>query len=538
MRKRESVTRPNNNQVRKSGDDKKINAPTPAELSKLKFERDKAIQEAYMQNPANGFRGRIPQQGGPTGNSNSAAHPRVPNSSDGSSVPSGAPRSASQSQAQSQNHQQQQQQQSQQQQGQQRFNDVNKRPNSVPVGQSQSRQGIAQVNASAANAGVPSNIPNSQQRPGSANPVPKITGPNGIPYTPEQVQQLMQLRQRKLMQQQTQQQAQGNAGGIQQASPSPNNIGNTKLVNSAMNQADLNNNGNINKNMRSNSNPQGSATSSPLIGQSQVVNPNMNNANNVNNNANNNTNNNNNGRKLTFVPAHVSAIINQIQSQNPNMSKQEVTKIAAQYLANLQAKQHRANAMNGNNNTTNGNGASQKPSPSVQNSVNHTNTSQGSPSGMGQAKISSGIPTPQQILQQQGVSSSPTIQSPLIQPQQPVRIQQQQQSPTVSSPQIPLQQSNSMGGQASPSLTPQQKAQLDMLKALHAEQQQKRQQQQQQQQGAQQFPQFQQQPQSQLQQLPQQSGGAGDSQLPQHNIQTTMQNSTQNKSNAKSTQSK
>ncbi|ODQ60468.1 hypothetical protein WICANDRAFT_29944, partial [Wickerhamomyces anomalus NRRL Y-366-8] len=178
MRKRESVTRPNNNQVRKNGDDKKLGAPTPAELSKLKFERDKAIQEAYMQNPVNGFRGRMPQ-----------AAP--------------APSST-----------------------------------------------VAQPNA-----------------------MPKITGPNGVPYTPEQVQQLMQLRQRKLMQQ-AQQQAQAGTNGSQQVNPTPNGT-------------------------------------------------------------NNNGGNGNNGRKLTFVPAHVSAIINQIQSQNPNMSKQEVTKIAAQYLANL-----------------------------------------------------------------------------------------------------------------------------------------------------------------------------------------------------------
>lgn len=496
MRKRESVTRPNNNQVRKNGDDKKLGAPTPAELSKLKFERDKAIQEAYMQNPANGFRGRMPQAApGPSSTGNHSTGPNGPTPPGSNVAP--APRSASQSQAQNQN-------QLQQQQLQQRFNDANKRPNSVPVpGQApQSRAGMTPASGSATSNSVPTG-----QRVAQPNAMPKITGPNGVPYTPEQVQQLMQLRQRKLMQQ-AQQQAQAGTNGSQQGSPSPN-IGNAQLVNPSLNQANLNAN-----NIRSNSNPQVSGTSSPLIGQAQTVNP-------TPNGTNNNGGNGNNGRKLTFVPAHVSAIINQIQSQNPNMSKQEVTKIAAQYLANLQAKQNRVNSVNGNGNAGSNGSISSGP---IQNAQNRVPSTQASPTGMSQAKLSSGVPTPQQILQQQAVTSSPTVQSPRVQqaqPQQPVRIQQQ--SPAVSSPQIPLQQSNSVGSQGSPALTPQQKAQLDMLKALHAEQQQKRQQQQQQQnqQGGQQFQQFQQQ-----------------NSQPQQLSNSNIQNNTPNKSNAKSLQPK
>lgn len=493
MRKRESVTRPNNTQVRKSADDKKLVAPTPAELSKLKFERDKAIQEAYMQNPANGFRGRMPTSGVSTPNRPVDGHsanapipipvPGPPAVSAGNTAAAvgqtnGPPRSASQSQVQSQN---------QQQQAQQRFNDASKRPNSVPVPQPQQRQSIPQVSQTANNG---------QRLPQAGTAMPKVTGPNGTPYTPEQIQQLMQMRQRKMMQQQAQS---GNVPNIPQSSPSPNNLANAQIANPQ-----------VNNNMRSNSNPHVSSTSSPLIGQSQPLNAN-----------------NGNARKLTFVPAHVSAIINQIQSQNPNMSKQEVTKIAAQYLANLQAKQHRANSLNGGNSNT---GSVSATPVSVQaGAQSRPQSSQASPIGVPNAKLATGVPTPQQILQQQGMSSSPTNQSPnlqQVQPQQQGRVQQQ--SPTIQSPRVPIQQASQLASQPSTSLTPQQKAQLDMLKVLHAEQQQKRQQQQQNQ-NQQQYQQFQQQ---QLQQ--------NQSQNPQSQINSIQQGiqSSPNKLNAKNMQSK
>ncbi|ODV98382.1 hypothetical protein PACTADRAFT_20878, partial [Pachysolen tannophilus NRRL Y-2460] len=56
MRKRENAPKPSNSPHKKFNDEKKGNVPTPAELSKLKFDRDKAIQEAYMhQSNANGM---------------------------------------------------------------------------------------------------------------------------------------------------------------------------------------------------------------------------------------------------------------------------------------------------------------------------------------------------------------------------------------------------------------------------------------------------------------------------------------------------
>lgn len=45
-------------------------------------------------------------------------------------------------------------------------------------------------------------------------------------------------------------------------------------------------------------------------------------------------------KRILFPPAQVSAVINLIQQKNPNMSKEQVTKLATTYLANLQ-QQHR-----------------------------------------------------------------------------------------------------------------------------------------------------------------------------------------------------
>lgn len=369
MRKRESVTRPNNNQVRKQPDDKKIPAPTPAELSKLKYERDKAIQDAYLQN-SNGFRGRSNPNiagsrpiSGTTGQQQSttnttAARPGQPannNSAPSSATSTGAPGLVRTSSSSSQTNLQAQ--------------TAGVKPNtSVPLSNNVQRSSSM---VSGSNQQLVNNqrfVPNQQSQ--------KLVGPNGQPYTPEQLQQIAQLRQRKLQQQN----GQSNNSGINSASSSPN------LSNAQLNGTTS----------RSNSNPI-IPVSSPNLSQAQVSSP-------VSQTGG------NNGRKLAFVPAHVSAVINQIQSKNPNLSKAEVTKMAAQYLANLQAKQNRVNSGN----------------------------------------------------------SSPVSASTSLNPQNAVnqqRLQQDLRSKDNASPQL----------QTTRSLTPQQKAQLDMLKALHAEQQQKRQ---------------------------------------------------------------
>lgn len=359
MRKRENVTKPNQNHQRKNIDENKLAAPTPAELSKLKFERDKAIQDAYVP------RGRAPATAVGALPADSKAGPAGANAS--RSVPKQANPAQPNSQMQSR---------------------PNSRPNSVPAptGAVVPKNG----NGPTANPAIAAQLAAGQMK----------TGPNGTAYTPEQIQQLMQIRQRKLA-----------ANG--QGSPSPN-AGNAQLTNALGSS-------------RSNSNPvpMVPANASPLVQQARAT-------------------------QQTFVPAQVSAVINQIQTQHPNLSKEEVTRMAAQYLANLQNKQNRAaaaaaaaastaTASGGVSNasivSTNGSNigspaGSQRPSPVIQ----------GKPLA---------VPTPQQILQQQNamVGASPI--------------------PNGSTPVNAVSAAN---------LTPEQKAQLDMLKVLHAEQQQKRQQ--------------------------------------------------------------
>jgi chromatin modification-related protein VID21 len=394
MRKRESITRPNTNQVRKPLDDKKLPAPTPAELSKLKYERDKAIQDAYLQNSA-GFRGR--------------PNPNVA----GSRPVSGAnPLPATQAQSQVQPTR------------------PGQAPNGNPIAPSTNNVGTAripqptsgqavgavqqsQVQNNSISQSSPSLSPNVQRPnnvsvPGSTqqqpainaqrvlnnNQAPKLTAPNGQPYTPEQLQQFVQMRQRKALQQQN-------------AINGGSSVGNSNTSSPTMVNAQLNANNSLSSRSSSNPNATPSQNPSPVVAQNQIPMNKMNSPVNI-------------GRNMAFVPAHVSAVISQIQAKNPNLSKAEVTKMAAQYLANLQAKQQSRNVQ--------GNGFIEG--------------------------VSSAGPVNQRSNSQQGASTS---------------LQRPTNSAAASSP---LQQQNSV----SPALTPQQKAQLDMLKALHAEQQQKRQQ--------------------------------------------------------------
>ncbi len=47
-------------------------------------------------------------------------------------------------------------------------------------------------------------------------------------------------------------------------------------------------------------------------------------------------------RGINLTPAQVNALINQIQAQNPNMSKDQVTKFAVAYIQNLQNQRERS----------------------------------------------------------------------------------------------------------------------------------------------------------------------------------------------------
>lgn len=189
------------------------------------------------------------------------------------------------------------------------------------------------------------------------------TNPNGTPYTPEQLQQLMNSqKQRRLMQQQQQQKMSINSGP-------GNNLANSSSQNNR---------------------PNGSTA------QASASKP-----------------------RITFPPAQVSAIINSIQTKNPGLGKDQVTKLAATYLANLQQQQQ--NRMNG------------------------------------------GVST----LQLPSRSSSPTFQQTQLQ-------QLQQRGRKVPNQ---ISQSSQQSNQHAQALTPQERNQLQMLKARTAQQQQMQQQQ-------------------------------------------------------------
>lgn len=369
MRKRESVTRPNNSQLRKNIDDKKLAAPTPAELLKLKYEREKSIQEMHLQNSH--ARQRIAPNVGSAGTGGATG------GATGSAGASGNAQAAAQQQQQRPVAQQQSQGSTPvmgnaslpQQNPQHRLQPSAGRPSSVPV---------QQVNAN-------------QARSNSNTMVGTPTGSkmgNLSQYTPEQVQQIMQLRQRQQLQQQQQQQQQHlqnkSFNGIQSA---PN-----------------------------------SSMSSPVMNQSQNPMSPMNSTASVN------------GRMNNSVSAQITAIINKIQAQNPNMSKQEVTKIAAQYLSSLQAKQNR-NAMG-----------------------------TGMAGGTGSPAMVPVSPANNQVMM-----NGPNLQRSNSNPNLPHPHQQKKLVPQPQMPQqtSPQQMPVSMAG----NLTPQQKAQLEMLQAMQHDRQ-------------------------------------------------------------------
>lgn len=243
------------------------------------------------------------------------------------------------------------------------------------------QSGTSPQSISADKAGIAPNVQMSkpgqsgqaQQIQAGASTMNKIpTNPNGTPYTPEQLQQLMNLqKQRRLMQQQQQ-----NKTGMP-ANTTPANMMQGKQYN--------------NVNM----------TNMPTSTQPARQNPPANGA----------------KPRITFPPAQVSAIINSIQAKNPGLSKDQVTKLAATYLANLQQQQ------------------------------------QNRASG----RLDNPLPPPQgQMLQQQP---------------------QLQRSNSQQYRKVPLPQQGQLKQGQTAALTPQERNQLQMLKARTAQQQQLQQQQ-------------------------------------------------------------
>lgn len=283
----ESTNPPNGatttNTVAKRASDR---VPTPAELSRLKFERDKSIQEAYMTQQATRLRmmAAVAQQ-------QRTKQPGQTESPTSDTGPKGAPslqaRLAQPAQLQNVGP---------------RLT-VPPRPASASLATAAPAQ-TAQRPQTTGNATGASGLTLPQQvRNFQGNKRP--TTPNGTPYTPEQIQQLIQIqKQRRLMQQQQQQQA-----GKQGLNPGQTNLAMNQLNRPAQTSAGAAPSS-LTRSTSGTAAPAGAAATQP--GQKA---------------------------RIQFAPAQVSAIINSIQTKNPNLTKEQVTRLAATYLANIQQQQ-------------------------------------------------------------------------------------------------------------------------------------------------------------------------------------------------------
>jgi Small-conductance mechanosensitive channel len=250
--------------------------PTPAELSKLKFERDKSIQEAYINQQAT--RSRMM-----TAVAQQQKQQQVPPGARAQQL--GTPSHTSNSVG-----------------PQQRVLAGNSVGN--PIGSNKPSPVTGNLSMNSQSPNSTTNIQGQPNKPLPANAVKRPTTPNGTPYTPEQIQHLLQLqKQRRIIQQQNQGKDQVINNGMNMNSNSGKQIG-----------AQLQNKGGSN---------QSSPQLAQQIGQVQPSSSGQANA----------------KPRIHFAPAQVSAIINSIQTKNPGFSKEQVTKLAAQYLANLQQQQ-------------------------------------------------------------------------------------------------------------------------------------------------------------------------------------------------------
>lgn len=159
------------------------------------------------------------------------------------------------------------------------------------------------------------------QQAGLINNMKRPTTPNGTPYTKEQIQQLVQLqKQRRLMQQQNQA-----SSGV--AGSGPTNMANIQGTSAQGRRVQ-----GFHPNQGAGQNFAGqagvgvatgagsSASSQAAMGQvKRTGTPTE--------------------KGLQFPAAQVSAIINSIKHKNPNLTKEQVTKLAASYLANIQQQQ-------------------------------------------------------------------------------------------------------------------------------------------------------------------------------------------------------
>lgn len=250
--------------------------PTPAELSKLKHGRDKSIQEAYMHQQATRNRMLAAISQLKLANPAGAA---LSAGAGGSTDPLSTSGSSAGRSAPG----------------------TSGLPLQHPTLQSgQNLQGLLQLQ---------------QQQQGKLflGNIKRPTTPGGTPYSVEQIQLMIQAQKQKRM---MQQQNQTSKGGVV---PATTNLS-TQLLGTAGRK--LTGTAQMHMGQQNFSPTTGTSATAGAPAASQVKRPGV-----------------PAKGRLQFQPAQVSAIINSIQQKNPNLSKEQVTKLAATYLANIQQQQ-------------------------------------------------------------------------------------------------------------------------------------------------------------------------------------------------------
>ncbi|WEJ93085.1 chromatin modification- protein VID21 [Yamadazyma tenuis] len=243
--------------------------PSPAELSKLKHDRDKSIQEAYLNQQAtrNRMMAAVAQQ--KKQQKGIGGRPQPPGAIPPNSGAPGAEVSPT--------------------------NNVDNRPNSNQMLQAMNRNATG----------------------GEEIPV----APNGTSYTPEQLQKLIQIQKQRRMMQNQQFQQRTNGQGVSPPGPDVMAL-NQAIASPQAQQAQLTKAASASPMMGARAPPVNNKMANMPKSTGQQVQPSG-----------------NNKQRIQFAPAQVSAIINSIQQKNPNLPRDQVAKLAASYLANIQQQQ-------------------------------------------------------------------------------------------------------------------------------------------------------------------------------------------------------
>lgn len=272
------------------------NASTPQELSKLKHDRDKAIQEAYFQRQASRSRlksGLVQRRPDLLTGSGSSPAPSGP-----MDTSSGGPSRAT---IEAQRRMQQQRA------AQAASSSPSDGPRAASAGHQNGLQGTM-------GAGQLSHVALAQHQANQLLGNMKAALPNSKAFTPEQMQKAIQLEKQRLLLQQQQGSMTGSGAG-----QSSRQLLSGRKIDSVLHPG----------------------SSPTMLGAGQSRSPTAKQAGPAAK-----------GR-LLYSPSQFAAIVNTIQQKNPNMSKEQAKKVAALYLANLQQQQQASRAAQGGSSSSN-----------------------------------------------------------------------------------------------------------------------------------------------------------------------------------------